>query len=137
MVTITYLQTWIKQMVKSSKLLHNCYVKNFTHNVRNSVAEFWNMYLVKCICMGNTLCSYFTRGTKQVLLKAEQAWSTWLVSFFRLTWIKKKKEKMKDKYNLVRVQCQVFFCEWCLKQANLHVGYFSIINCVDCVKWPP
>ena len=39
------------------------------------------MYLVKCICMGNTFCSYFTQDTKQVLLKVEQAWSTWLVSF--------------------------------------------------------
>ena len=39
------------------------------------------MYLVKCICMGNTFCSYFTQDTKQVLLKVEQVWSTWLVSF--------------------------------------------------------
>ena len=31
--------------------------------------------------MGNTFCSYFTQDTKQVLLKVEQAWSTWLVSF--------------------------------------------------------
>ena len=38
------------------------------------------MYLVKCICMGNTFCSYFTQDIKQVLLKVEQAWSTWLLS---------------------------------------------------------
>ena len=31
--------------------------------------------------MGNTFCSYFTQDTKQVLLKVEKAWSTWLVSF--------------------------------------------------------
>ena len=43
------------------------------------------MYLVKRICLGNTFYSYFTQGIKQVLLKVEQAWSTWLVSFFRLS----------------------------------------------------
>ena len=43
------------------------------------------MYLVKYICMGSTFCSYFTQDIKQVLLKVEQAWSTWLVSFFRLS----------------------------------------------------
>ena len=47
------------------------------------------MYLVKCICMGNTFCSYFTQDihVKQVLLKVEQIWSNWLVSFFRLTFL--------------------------------------------------
>ena len=39
------------------------------------------MYLVKYICMGSTFCSYFTQDIKQVLLKVELAWSTWLVSF--------------------------------------------------------
>ena len=53
--------------------------------IRNSVAEFLNMYLVKYICMRSTFCSYFTQDIKQVLLKVEQAWSTWLVSFFRLS----------------------------------------------------
>ena len=39
------------------------------------------MYLVKCIYMGNTFCNYFTQDIKQLLLKVERAWSTWLVSF--------------------------------------------------------
>ena len=57
------------------------------------------MYLVKCICIGNTFCSYFAQDIKQVLLKVEQAWSTGLVSFFGLTWIKKKKTKPKQNQN--------------------------------------
>ena len=55
---------------------------NLTHKIRHRVLH---MYLVKCICLGNTSYSYFTQGIKQVLLKVEQAWSTWLVSFFRLS----------------------------------------------------
>ena len=58
---------------------------NLTHKIRNSVAEFLNMYLVKRVCMENTFCNYFVQDIKQVLLKVEQAWSTWLVSFFKLS----------------------------------------------------
>ena len=54
---------------------------NLTHKIRNSITEFLNMYLVKCICLGNPFYSYFTQDIKQVLLKVEQAWSTCLVSF--------------------------------------------------------
>ena len=54
---------------------------NLTHKIRNIVAEFLNIYLVKYICMGSTFCGYFTQDIKQVLLKVEQVWSTWLVSF--------------------------------------------------------
>ena len=61
------------------------------------------MYLVKCICIGNTFCSYFAQDIKQVLLKVEQAWSTGLVSFFRLTWIKKKKQNQNKKNNKLRI----------------------------------
>ena len=60
---------------------------NLTHKIRNSVAEFLNMYLVKRVCMENTLCNYFVQDIKQVLLKVEQAWSTWLASFFKLSTI--------------------------------------------------
>ena len=42
------------------------------------------MYLVKSICMENTFCSYFMQDIKQLLLKVERAWLTWLVSVFRL-----------------------------------------------------
>ena len=35
--------------------------------------------------MESTFCSYFMQEIKRVLLKVEQAWSTWLVSVFRLS----------------------------------------------------
>ena len=43
------------------------------------------MYLVKSICMENTFCGYFMQDIKQLLLKVERAWLTWLVSVFRLS----------------------------------------------------
>ena len=63
-------------MVKNGKVLHNCYVIILPTRLRTLLQNFE-------ICI--SVSSYFTQGIRQVLLKVEQARSTWLVSFFKLT----------------------------------------------------
>ena len=50
---------------------------NITNKIKNSVLKY---VLDKVHLHGKYFFIYFTQDIKQVLLKVEQAWSTWLVS---------------------------------------------------------